>query len=90
MQGCALPLVAEHRKTFRFVLEVLKELARIRDHAIDRLSELELNRLANPFRNRSKFLHIILQLLEQGSKARKNTDDFEFELPGGTGDIDNR
>ena len=71
MQGCALPLVAEHRKTFRFVLEVLKELARIRDHAIDSLSELELNRLANPFRNKNKDFYIILRLLDQVPKLEK-------------------
>jgi hypothetical protein len=71
MQGCALPLVAEYRKTFRFVLEVLKELARIRNRAIDNLSELELNRLSNPFHNKSKGFPIILQLLEKVPKLEK-------------------
>ncbi|MFZ2447045.1 MAG: hypothetical protein WAW37_11860 [Syntrophobacteraceae bacterium] len=71
MQGCALPLVAEYRKNFKFVLDVLNVLARIRDRAVGELSELGLNRLANPFRGGSGNFHVIVQLLAQAPKLEK-------------------
>ncbi|MEM5788144.1 MAG: hypothetical protein AAGU11_12560, partial [Syntrophobacteraceae bacterium] len=71
MQGCSLPLVAEYRKNFGFVLEVLNVLSRIRARAIKDLSELEMNRLTNPFRLKSGNFHTILQLLDQVPKLEK-------------------
>ncbi len=63
MQGCALPLVAEYRKTFRFVLDVLKIIVRIRDHEFAGLSELERIRLGNPFRRQNQSFFPVEKLL---------------------------
>jgi len=52
--GCTLPLVAEYRNTFRYVLDVLHILVQIRDHAFHRLSDLEQTRLSTPFRTKSQ------------------------------------
>ncbi len=71
MQGSPLSLVAEYRKNFGYILDVLKALVRIRDRSIAGISELELNRLANPFRSRSESFRIIVELLEQVPKLEK-------------------
>ncbi|MHC1726825.1 MAG: hypothetical protein AB9866_12595 [Syntrophobacteraceae bacterium] len=71
MQGCPLALVAEYRKNFPFVVKVLKVLAQIKNLALDQVPELELNRLANPFRSKSENFQTILQLLEQVPKLEK-------------------
>lgn len=83
MQGCALSLVAEYRKTFRFVLKVLDRLAAIRDHTVERLSELELNRLSNPFRLKSGGFQTILQLLDLVPKLEKIRGVFNPNLVEG-------
>lgn len=83
MQGCPLPLVAEYRKSFRFVLAVLYELMRIRDLSIESLSELELNRLANPFRRRSREFHAILELLDQMPRLEKIRHILHLGMGGG-------
>jgi hypothetical protein len=49
MAGCSLALVAGYKNTFHYVLAVLASLVEIREKTFDRLSELELNRLHNPF-----------------------------------------
>ena len=41
MEGCSLQLVPAHRNCFRFLLDVLKILVRIRRHDLTKLSELE-------------------------------------------------
>jgi len=49
MAGCSLALVADYKNTFDYVLSVLQVLAEIREKQFAPLSELELNRLHNPF-----------------------------------------
>lgn len=82
MMGCSLPLVAEYRKTFRYVLDVLKILGQIRDHKFLKLSELERTRLCNPFRSQNERFAAVVKLLAQISKLEKirdilNPDDIE-------------
>lgn len=50
--GCPLALVAEYRNTFRYVLDVLQTLVRIRDQTFTQASQLEADRLRRPFRSR--------------------------------------
>ncbi|MCE5336405.1 MAG: hypothetical protein LLG06_17640 [Desulfobacteraceae bacterium] len=83
MQGCSLPLVAEYRKTFRFVLEVLSVLRKIREHAVAQISELELNRLAGPFRIGKKEFDTILRLLELAPKLERLQLIFSVGVPEG-------
>ncbi len=71
LQGCPLSLVAEYRKNFPFVVKVLKVLTQIRDFSLDRISELELSRLANPFRGKTESFQTILQILEQVPRLEK-------------------
>ncbi len=54
MMGCSLSLIAEYRNTFRYVLNVLDILVRIRAKQFPRLSEIELERLRNPFKSKRK------------------------------------
>ena len=82
MQGCSLPLVAEYRNTFRFVLDVLKILIEIRDNRFKKLPELQQTRLTNPFRNPSRDFKAVMQLLDQIPRLEKvrevlNPDDIE-------------
>lgn len=71
IMGCTLPLVAEYRNTFRYVLDVLHILVQIRDHAFHRLSDLEQTRLSTPFRTKSQSLTGVLGLLGQASRLEK-------------------
>ena len=64
VQGSPLALAAEYRKSFKFVLSVLKVLKKIRDFSIERLTELEMHRLAIPFRIRAKGFRAVLELLD--------------------------
>ncbi len=74
MQGCNLPLVAEYRNSFRYVLDVLRILVRIRDHDFPKLSELERTRLSNPFYSRNEFFKPVTRLLRQLGKIEKTRD----------------
>ncbi len=74
MQGCALPLVAEYRKTFRFVLDVLRIIIQIRDHNFSGLSELERTRLGNPFRSQNERFAPVAKLLALLPKLEKIRD----------------
>ncbi len=74
MQGCSLPLVAEYRKTFRYVIDVLKTLVRIRDHKYEKLSELELTRLTNPFRSQNERFSAVVKLLSHIPKLERIRD----------------
>lgn len=65
MQGCSLPLVPGYRNCFRFLLDVLKILARIRRHDFPKLSELELARLNSAFRSDSEKFRVLSQLIEE-------------------------
>lgn len=71
MMGCSLPLVAEYRNTFRYILDVFQILMQIRDHAFPRLSELEQTRLSTPFRTKSPSFAAILGLLGNAAKLEK-------------------
>lgn len=71
MQGCSLPLVAQYRNSFRYVLDVLKVVAQIRDHEFPKLSELERSRLSNPFRSHNESFNAILRLLSQVPRLEK-------------------
>lgn len=74
MMGCSLPLAAEYRNTFRYVIDVLKILNRIRNHDFPKLPELELNRLRNPFDwkdNRNESFNAIQVLLGQIPRLEK-------------------
>ncbi|NLI82166.1 MAG: hypothetical protein GX443_10850 [Deltaproteobacteria bacterium] len=71
MMGCSLPLVAEYRNTFRFILDVFQILEKIRDHAFSKLSELEQTRLSTPFRTKSQTFLPILGLLANVSKIER-------------------
>lgn len=74
MQGCSLSLVADYRNSFRFVLDVLDILIRIRDGRFLKLSELERARLTNPFRSRSENFQPVVRLLSQIGKLEKLRD----------------
>jgi hypothetical protein len=68
MAGCSLALVAGYKNTFNYVLTVLRGLAEIRDKTFGRLSELELNRLHNPFaapKNRYRAFSHMKQLMKK-------------------------
>lgn len=85
MQGCTLPLVAEHRNSLQYVLEVLKIVAQIRDHQFPRLSELEQARLSNPFLSENASLGAVEELLDQTSRLERmlhflNPDQMEGEV----------
>ena len=79
MQGCSLPLVAEYRNTFRYVLSVLKILVQIRDHNFPKLSELERARLSNPFRAPNEYFDAVLKLLAQMSHLEKTFEVLNFD-----------
>ncbi len=71
IMGCTLPLVAEYRNTFRYVLDVLQILIQIRDHAFPRLSDLEQTRLSTPFRTKSQSFAGVLGLLGHASRLER-------------------
>ncbi|MBW1982138.1 MAG: hypothetical protein JRJ12_13055 [Deltaproteobacteria bacterium] len=87
MAGCSLKLLAEYRDTFTYLLAVLEVLIRLRDRDFPLLSELDLNRLHNPFaapRNRYKAFKHIKQLLHKVKTLRRlegmlNPDGVEGE-----------
>jgi hypothetical protein len=71
MAGCSLALVADYKNTFDYVFAVLQMLAEIREKRFDRLSELELNRLHNPFeapKNRYRAFSHLKKLMKQTSR----------------------
>jgi len=71
MAGCSLALVADFKNTFDYVFAVLQMLAEIREKRFDRLSELELNRLHNPFeapKNRYRAFNHLKKLMKQTSR----------------------
>jgi len=66
MMGCSLPLVAEYRDTFQYVLRVLEILENIKGKGCSLLPELERNRLSGPFdwpSGRSRRMDAISSLL---------------------------
>ncbi|MHC1742307.1 MAG: hypothetical protein AB9873_04630 [Syntrophobacteraceae bacterium] len=71
MPGCSLSLVAPYRDSFRYVLDVLKVLARIRDNDFPKISELERARLSNPFRGRNEHFQAIMRLIGQVPKLER-------------------
>ncbi|MCG6919320.1 MAG: hypothetical protein LJE89_17460 [Deltaproteobacteria bacterium] len=74
MAGCSLALVAGYKNTFNYVLTVLRVLAEIREKRFDRLSELELNRLHNPFaapRNRYRAFTHMKQLMKKTGQVNR-------------------
>ncbi len=71
MAGCSLALVADYKNTFDYVFAVLQMLVEIREKRFDRLSELELNRLHNPFeapKNRYIAFNHLKKLMKQTSR----------------------
>jgi hypothetical protein len=71
MAGCSLALVADYKNTFDYVFAVLQMLAEISEKRFDRLSELELNRLHNPFeapKNRYRAFNHLKKLMKQTSR----------------------
>jgi hypothetical protein len=79
MQGCSLPLVAEYRNSFQYVLDVLRILTQIRDHRLAKQSELEQSRLSNPFLAKNESLHTVAQLLGHISKLERIRDTLNPE-----------
>lgn len=85
MAGCSLSLVASYKNSFDYLLAVIDLLNDIRDKRFHRLSELDLNRLQNPFtavRNRYGAFRHIKQMMTQTSRWRRleslvNPDDIE-------------
>ncbi|MEJ2235944.1 MAG: hypothetical protein P8X67_18720 [Syntrophobacterales bacterium] len=74
MAGCSLALVADYKNTFDYVFAVLQTLAEIRDKRFDKLSELELNRLHNPFmapKNRYRAFNHLKKLMKQTSNLSR-------------------
>jgi hypothetical protein len=74
MMGCSLPLVAEYRNSFRYVLDVLQVLLQIEKRDFPTLQELERNRLSNPFEwrlHQYEGFNAILRLMRQVSKLEK-------------------
>ncbi|MGD9503958.1 MAG: hypothetical protein AB7W37_03545 [Syntrophobacteraceae bacterium] len=74
MLGCSLPLVAEYRDSFRYVLDVLKIVNRIRENDFPKLTELERIRLSNPFNTKSEGFGAVARLLGQIPKLEKIED----------------
>ncbi|MGD8995069.1 MAG: hypothetical protein PVH34_07635 [Syntrophobacterales bacterium] len=74
MAGCSLALVAHYKNTFDYVFAVLQMLEDIREKRFDRLSELELDRLHNPFeapKDRYRAFNHIKKLMKQTSRLGK-------------------
>jgi hypothetical protein len=74
MAGCSLALVAAYKNTFDYLLSVLEILGEIRDRRFHRLSELDLNRLHDPFaapRHRYRTFHHVRQLMKQSGRLRR-------------------
>jgi hypothetical protein len=76
MMGCSLPLVAEYRNSFRFVLDVLRNVIRIRNNDFPKLTELERIRISNPFITKNENFNAILRLLAQIPKLEAIHDFF--------------
>ncbi|MGV8074612.1 MAG: hypothetical protein AB2L11_08665 [Syntrophobacteraceae bacterium] len=74
MLGCSLSLVGEQFNSFRYVLDVLKILIRIRDNDFPKISELERARLMKPFLSLSKNFQAVLRLLGQTAKLERIRD----------------
>jgi hypothetical protein len=74
MAGCSLALVAAYKNTFDYLLAVLEILGEIRDRRFHRLSELDLNRLHDPFvapRHRYRTFYHVRQLMKQSGRLRR-------------------
>ena len=74
MAGCSLALVAAYKNSFDYLFAVLEVLVEIKDKRFERLSELELNRLHNPFaapKNRYRAFRHIKQLMNQTSRLQR-------------------
>ena len=74
MAGCSLALVASYKNSFDYLLSVLEILAQIRDRRFHRISELDLNRLHDPFtapRHRYRTFHYVKQLMKQTGRLRR-------------------
>ncbi|UCG13998.1 MAG: hypothetical protein JSU72_05875, partial [Deltaproteobacteria bacterium] len=74
MAGCSLALVAGYKNSFDYLFAVLNVLAEIRDKRFQRLSELDLNRLHNPFaapRNRYRAFGHVKQLMKRTAHLRR-------------------
>lgn len=72
MEGCSLPLVAEYRNTFRYVMDVLNILAQIRNNTFQGLTELARHRLSNPFRSQNEQIAAVAKLLGQMRPLEKS------------------
>ncbi|HBD10496.1 MAG TPA: hypothetical protein DCZ69_19780, partial [Syntrophobacteraceae bacterium] len=86
MMGCTLPLVAEYRNSFRYVLDVLQALSQIREHSFATLPELERNRLSNPFGTRHHHYHgfqAIVRLMQQIPKLERICEALDPEQGSG-------
>lgn len=86
MMGCTLPLVAEYRNSFRYVLDVLQALKQIRERSFSTLPELELNRLGNPFQSRQPSYpgwSAILRLMQQIPKLERICESLDPQQGGG-------
>ncbi len=70
MQGCSLPLVAEYRNSFRYVMDVLDILDQVKNKDFPELSEHELARLGNPFRRPTNGFEAINNLLDRKKKKK--------------------
>jgi hypothetical protein len=87
MAGCSLALVADYKNTFNYLLSVLAVLADIRAKRFEQLSELEFNRLYNPFaapKNRYRAFSHLKQLMKHTSRLNRlesllNPDRIEGE-----------
>jgi hypothetical protein len=86
MMGCTRPLVAEYRNSFRFLLDVLRNLIRIQKGDFPKIAELERHRLSNPFQSR-RSLQVgfgnILQLMKQLSQIERFCDALDPERTEG-------
>lgn len=73
LMGCSLPLVATYRNSFRYVLDVLQNLEHIRDGRFPKLSQIEQDRISNPFklrRSRHEGFNAVCRLLKQVGRLR--------------------
>jgi len=85
MMGCTLPLVAEYRDSFRYVIDVLKTLKQMRERSFPTLPELELNRLSNPFQTRRPHypgFNAILRLMQQIPRLERICETLDPEQGG--------
>ena len=71
LAGCPLPLVAEYRNSFEYVLSTLRIVRRIKGAAQEGLPELFMERLREPFDNKSRRFSGLNHVLKLVTKIKR-------------------